>query len=125
MLMKAVIYPFGPKEPIVQLVKDFPELEWAIVSSTDELAREIPDAAILVTSNRVCNASYGEVLRRHARALRWFYFGSSGIERGIAMGIPEGITVTNSTGVKATMVAEHAVTLLLALVRQLPNVQAR
>jgi phosphoglycerate dehydrogenase-like enzyme len=123
--MKAVIYPFGPKEPIVQLVKDFPELEWAIVSSTEELAREIPDAAILVTSNRVCNAAYGEVLRRHARALRWFYFGSSGIERGIAMGIPEGITVTNSTGVKATMVAEHAVTLLLALVRQLPNVQAR
>ena len=114
--MKAVIYPFGPKEPIVQLVKDFPELEWAIVSSTDELAREIPEAAILVTSNRVCNAAYGEVLRRHARALRWFYFGSSGIERGIAMGIPEGITVTNSTGVKATMVSEHAVSLLLGTV---------
>jgi phosphoglycerate dehydrogenase-like enzyme len=52
------------------------------------------------------------------------YFSSSGIERGVAMGIPEGVRVTNSTGVKATMVSEHAVTLLLALVRQLPECQA-
>ena len=123
--MKAVIYPFGPKEPIVQLANDFPELEWAVVSSVEELARRIDDAAILVTSNRVCTPAYGEVLRRCARSLRWLSFGSSGIERGIAMGIPEGVTVTNSTGVKATMVAEHAMTLLLALVRRLPEIGAR
>jgi phosphoglycerate dehydrogenase-like enzyme len=123
--MKAAIYPFGPKEPIIQLARDFPELDWAIVSSMDELAREIPDAAILVTSNRVCTPTYGEVLRRHARSLRWLSFGSAGIERGVAMGIPEGVIVTNSTGVKATMVAEHAMMLLLALFRQLPDIAAR
>jgi phosphoglycerate dehydrogenase-like enzyme len=120
--MKAVIYPFGPNEPIVQLAIDFPEIEWAIVSSTEELAREIADAQVLVTSNRVCTPAYGEVLRRCARSLRWLSFSSAGIERGIAMGIPEGVTVTNSTGVKATMVAEHALALLLALLRQLPEV---
>src|SRR5262249_56048027 len=49
---------------------------------------------------------------------------SSGIERGVAMGIPDGVRVTNSTGVKATMVAEHALMLLLALVRQLPECEA-
>jgi phosphoglycerate dehydrogenase-like enzyme len=119
--MKAIIYPFGPNEAIVQLATDFPEVEWAIVSSTEELAREIADAQILVTSNRVCTPAYGEVLRRCARSLRWLSFSSSGIERGIAMGIPEGVTVTNSTGVKATMVAEHALALLLALFRQLPE----
>ncbi len=119
--MKAVIYPFRKADAIVRLIEDFPQLQWAVVSSAEELAREIGEAAILVTSNRVCTPAYGEALARHARALRWMFFSSSGIERGVAAGIPEGVRVSNSTGVKATMVSEHAVTLLLALLRQLPE----
>src|SRR5712672_3283835 len=122
--MKAVMYPFRRDDAIIRLAEDFPDLQWAVVSSTEELAREIGDAAILVTSNRICTPAYGEALRRNARSLRWMFFSSSGIERGVAMGIPEGVVVTNSTGVKATMVAEHAVTLLLAVLRQLPECQA-
>jgi phosphoglycerate dehydrogenase-like enzyme len=123
--MKAVVYPFRRDDAIVGLARDFPELQWAVVSSTEELAREIGDAEILVTSNRACTPAYGEVLRRTARSLRWMCFSSSGIERGVAMGIPDGVRVSNSTGVKATMVAEHALTLLLALLRQLPECQAQ
>jgi phosphoglycerate dehydrogenase-like enzyme len=122
--MKAVIYPFGRSEAIIGLAKDFPELTWAVVASPEELAREIADAEILVTSNRVCTPAYGEALRANARRLRWMFFSSSGIELGVAMGIPEGVRVTNSTGVKATMVSEHAMMLLLALFRQLPECQA-
>jgi phosphoglycerate dehydrogenase-like enzyme len=122
--MKAVIYPFGRKEPIVQFTEDFPQLRWAVVSSIGEVAREIGDASILITSNRVCTPAYGEAVRRNGSALRWVHFNSAGIERGIAMGLPDGVTVTNSTGVKATMVSEHAVTLLLALVRRLPAIGA-
>jgi phosphoglycerate dehydrogenase-like enzyme len=121
--MKAVIYPFRENDSIVRLAQDFPALHWAVVSSAEELAREIADAEILVTSNRVCTPAYGEALRRHARSLRWMFFSSSGIERGLASGIPEGVRVSNSTGVKATMVSEHAVMLLLALLRQLPECQ--
>jgi len=122
--MKAVMYPFRRDDAIIGLAKDFPDLDWAIVASTEELEREIADAEILVTSNRVCTLAYGEALRRNARKLRWMFFSSSGIERGVAMGIPEGVRVTNSTGVKATMVSEHAMMLLLALLRQLPECQA-
>jgi D-2-hydroxyacid dehydrogenase (NADP+) len=123
--MKAVIYPFGANEPIVQLTQDFPQLQWAIVTSVADAEREIGDAAILITSNRVCTPAYGEVLRRVGRALRWIHFGSAGIELGVAMGLPEGVMVTNSSGVKSTMVSEHAVTLLLALVRRLPETRAQ
>ena len=100
--MKAVLFPFRTDDAIVKLADDFPQLLWAVVSSTEELAREIGGAEILVTSNRACTPAYGEALRRHAHALRWIYFSSSGIERGVAMGIPDGVRVTNSTGVKAT-----------------------
>jgi len=122
--MKAVIYPFGRSDAVIGRAKDCPELHWAVVTSPEELAREIADAEILVTSNRVCTPAYGEALRDNARRLRWMLFSSSGIERGVAMGIPEGVRVTNSTGVKATMVSEHAMMLLLALLRQLPECQA-
>src|SRR5262249_14616411 len=121
--MKVVMFPFRKDDAIMQLARDFPEIDWAIVSSNEELARQVGDAEVIVTSNRICTPGYGEVLRRHAHKLRWMYFSSSGIERGVAMGIPEGVTVTNSIGVKTTMVSEHAVTLLLALLRQLPECQ--
>ena len=122
--MKAVIYPFRREEAIMGLARDFPQLAWAVVTSPEELAREIAEAEILVTSNRVCTPAYGEALRRNARKLRWMFFASSGIERGVAAGIPEGVRVSNSTGVKAAMVSEHAMLLLLALLRQLPECQA-
>jgi len=123
--MKAVLYPFAPEEPIVQLVRDFPQLQWAIAASPDDIAREIGAAAILVTSNRVCSAAYGEALRRCAGdTLKWIHFTSAGIDGGLRMGLPDWATVTNATGVKAAMVSEHALALLLALVRRLPELAA-
>jgi phosphoglycerate dehydrogenase-like enzyme len=123
--MKAVLYPFGPDEPIVRLAHDFPQLRWAIVGSPQEIAREIGDAAVLVTSNRVCSAAYGEALRRCAgRTLQWIHFTSAGIDGGLRMGLPDWVTVTNATGVKAAMVSEHALALLLALVRRLTQLRA-
>ena len=44
--MKAVMYPFRRDDAIIRLAEDFPDLQWAVVSSTEELAREIGDAAI-------------------------------------------------------------------------------
>jgi phosphoglycerate dehydrogenase-like enzyme len=120
--MKAVLYPFRSDEPIVALVRDFPQLQWAVAAAPGDIAREIGDAAILVTSNRVCSAAYGEALRRHAGdTLRWIHFTSAGIDGGLRMGLPGWATVTNATGVKAAMVSEHALALLLALVRRLPD----
>jgi phosphoglycerate dehydrogenase-like enzyme len=72
-----------------------------------------------VTSNRTCKSETGEALRRHGNALRWMHFTSAGIDNGIAMGIPDGVIVTNSAGVRAGNVSEHALTLLLALMRKL------
>jgi phosphoglycerate dehydrogenase-like enzyme len=123
--MKAVLYPFGPREPIVQLVADFPQLHWAVAASPGDIAREIRDAAILVTSNRACSPAYGEALRRCSSAtLAWIHFTSAGIDGGLRMGLPDWATVTNATGVKAAMVSEHALALLLALVRRLPDLGA-
>jgi hypothetical protein len=39
--MKAVLYPFDPAEPIAGLMRDFPQLEWALAASPADIAREI------------------------------------------------------------------------------------
>src|SRR5438128_1552362 len=117
--MKAVIYPFSPRDPILQLTRDFPDIAWSVVASVEDFARHIGDADILVISNRACTPACGPALAR-AQKLRWIHFTSAGIERGLAVGLPEGVPVTNSTGIKAAMVSEHAMVLLLALARRLP-----
>jgi phosphoglycerate dehydrogenase-like enzyme len=57
-----------------------------------------------------------------APRLKWIHFLTAGFDRGVAMGLPDGVRVSFSAGVKAPMVAEHAVALLLALVRALPQI---
>lgn len=122
--MKAVIYPWGRNEPISQLAADFPALEWAVVGSDEEFARAIAGASILITSNRVVSLAWGAALRSVPHQIEWIHFSSAGIERGLEIGFPDGVKVTNSTGIKATMVSEHAMLLLLALARKLPETSA-
>ena len=122
--MKAILFPFGPTEPSVGLTRDFPELDWTVVASAEDVARAVPGAEIYVTSNRTCHPATGEALRRHGQALRWMHFTSAGIDKGIAMGIPDGLIVTNSAGLRAGNVSEHALMLLLALTRRLPSLMA-
>jgi phosphoglycerate dehydrogenase-like enzyme len=52
------------------------------------------------------------------------HFVSAGIDSGLAMGIPAGLIVTNAAGVRAGNVSEHALMLLLALMRGLPGMMA-
>jgi phosphoglycerate dehydrogenase-like enzyme len=118
--MKAILFPFSPTEPSVQLTRDFTQLDWTVVGSPEEVARAAPGATIYVTSNRTCKPATGEALRRQGHALRWMHFTSAGIDGGIAMGIPAGVLVTNSTGVRSGNVSEHALMLLLSLARGLP-----
>ena len=123
--MKAILFPFSPTEPSVQLTKDFSELDWTIVATPEDVARAAPGTSIYVTSNRMCKPATGEALRRLGDVLRWMHFTSAGIDGGLAMGIPDGVIVTNSTGVRSGNVSEHALLLLLALARGLHVWQAR
>jgi phosphoglycerate dehydrogenase-like enzyme len=125
MPMKAVLYTFQRNDPVHRFRDDLPQLQWAIASSPQDVAREIGDADILVLTNRVCSPELGEALHRAAPAsLGWIHFLTAGVERGLAMGLPPGAAVSNASGLKARTVAEHALTLLLAVMRRFPDLQA-
>jgi phosphoglycerate dehydrogenase-like enzyme len=119
--MKAVLMTYRRDDTHLQLGKDFPELDLKIVWSVGDMADEISDASILLLNNRICEPELGEVIRKKGRGVRWVQFISSGIELGWEMGLPEGVPVTNAAGVKGTVIGEHAMTMLLALARRVPD----
>jgi phosphoglycerate dehydrogenase-like enzyme len=51
--------------------------------------------------------------------LRWIQFSTSGIDNALKHGLPAGVVVTNMSGLRAFAVAEHALMLMLGLVRRL------
>lgn len=124
--MKAVMMTYRRDDAHLQLGDDFPALAMQTVWSPAEMAAALPGADIVLLNNRICTPELGAVLRDGGRDLRWIQFISSGIERGKEMGLPPGVPVTTASGVKGPVIAEHAVTMLLALARRVPDfVKAR
>lgn len=123
--MKAVIYTNRREDRILEFVHDFPEIEWSIVWSPEELEVAVGDASFVIFSNRICTPEVGAALRRGASArLKWVHSHSAGIERISTMGVPEGVPITYSAGAKAPVCAEHAMMLLLALSRRIWELNA-
>ena len=120
--MKGVLYTNRRADRILNLTTDFPAVDWAVVWSPEEFEREIKTASFTVLSNRICIPELGAALRRGRTAtLKWIHFCSAGIERGVNMGLPDDVPVTTSARAKAPVCAEHAMTLLLASSRRLPE----
>ncbi len=122
--MKAVVFHFRGDAWLRCWEEDFPELGCRLVITLADLEREIADADILLLTNRSASPELSEILRTKANALKWIHFLTAGFDRGLTMGLPHGVRVSYSAGVKAPMVAEHALALLLALARGLPRIIA-
>jgi phosphoglycerate dehydrogenase-like enzyme len=119
--MKAVLRTFYREDPNNQLVEDVTDLEWTVAETPEQMATGLEGAQVLAVTNRACLPEYGPPLLKHGGSLGWIHFLTAGVDKAIEMGLPEWPIVSNSTGVKAGVVAEHAVTLLLAMARRLKD----
>jgi phosphoglycerate dehydrogenase-like enzyme len=93
------------------------EVIWA--RSKAELRDQVLDADAALVSNALYDSEVAEAFRAASR-LRWVQTTSIGFENVLADPPRSDIIVTNAAGLKAPTVAEHAVTLLLALSRNIP-----
>ena len=87
------------------------------------LEAELRDADVLVINNAFYTADLADIAHNKAPKLRWIQFYSTGYNNAETFGLPSGVTLTNAGSVYAPPVAEHAMTLLLALVRQIPHME--
>jgi phosphoglycerate dehydrogenase-like enzyme len=98
-------------------LRRFPDLEFSFVVTPEELAAALPGAEILIASNRPYTAEVAKMIREKGTSLKWIQFATSGIDNGLNNGLPSGVVVTNVAGMRAFAVAEHAMFLMLGLVR--------
>ena len=91
------------------------------VSDGDAMKRELADADALWAWPAFYDAELVALLARHRPRLRWVQLPTMGYDPVELHGVPAGVTVTTAGDAYAPTVAEHALTLLLALVRKLPE----
>ncbi len=96
-------------------------VEAVAVGDAGAMRRELADADALWAWPAFYDAELVELLARHRPRLRWVQLPTMGYDPVELHGVPHGVTVTTAGDAYGPTVAEHAVTLLLALVRHLPE----
>ena len=116
--MNMLFYTSKETEIMARIAKAFPEIKITTADTDDELRARMPEADILVTSNRVYVPGPAKIIREHGQRLKWIQFTTSGVDKAVASGLPDSVPVTNAAGFHANRVAEHAMSLLLAVARR-------
>lgn len=121
----AYFNPNAEAQEFQDALNPFPDVVFEAAREIADLPRALAGAEILVTTNRVYTPEPAALIREHGTSLRWVAFTTSGFDKAVASGLPKGVTVTNMSGLKAWQVAEHALFLMLALVRNIRKTDAR
>ena len=108
---------------LLRMTREFTEIDWLTASDPAELQQRLQHADILILNNRICTAKLGQAFRAAPRdRLKWIHFNTAGVEMGLSMGLPRGVPVTSSAGTNGPVLAEHAMTLLLASMRRFNDI---
>lgn len=105
---------------LAELLGSLDGVDFHRVRSEAELAQFLPTADAMVMLGHLYTAPVAALIRARAPRLRWLQLTTAGYDGITFHGVPGTIAVTNAGHSHAPMVAEHAVTLLTALIRRLP-----
>jgi len=111
------------REDVEARLKAMSDVDLFVSEDVSEVARELPGAEVFVTADirgdeakLICDA-----LKAPGNTVRWVQCLSAGYEGLIRPGFPAGIPLANQGGAVAPAVAEHAMALMLALLRRVPE----
>lgn len=105
---------------LADLLAGMAGVDFRRVRSELELAEALPEAEAMVMLGHLYTAPVAALIRDRAPRLRWLQLTTAGYDGISFHGVPATVAVTNAGHSHAPMVAEHAMTLLTALVRRLP-----
>ena len=95
-------------------------LDFTVARDDDELRRALPGADALWITPSMYRGWIPQAVDAQRGPLRWLGLTSAGYDVLMRLGAPRDVTLTYAVTVHGPAVAEHAVALLLALVRQVP-----
>jgi phosphoglycerate dehydrogenase-like enzyme len=111
------------RQQIIDGLHAVPDCELVVADNLPQLLEALPGAQALVLYDAPPPeaSQVVQVLSRPDNAVRWMHFVSAGREGFEAVGLPKGMAVTFAAGAVSPAVAEHAMALLLALKRRVPE----
>jgi phosphoglycerate dehydrogenase-like enzyme len=121
--MKLVLMLRSKDDAIMKLDGDFSDVEFLRASSADDLHDVVEDCEVLVASGSIYSAEVADILRQRGGSLRWIQSRSVGVDMFAAAGVPKGVIFTNARGINGRTESEHAIALLLALMRRVPELE--
>lgn len=92
-----------------------------IPHTENECIQRTNNAAVLITDDSKLDAAFVDAVTSNTSKLRWIQLANAGYDNACRAAIPEHITVTNVGSILAPVVAEHAIALMLALTRRIPE----
>jgi phosphoglycerate dehydrogenase-like enzyme len=96
-------------------------LDLTVARDEQELLRELPGADALWITPTYYQPAVPQAVKANRGRLKWIGLTSAGYDVLLRAGVAPGVTTTYAVRVHAPAVAEHAVALVLALLRQLPR----
>lgn len=122
--MRVAVHPsfpgFDPAPHCADLGFDFVTTE-----DFGKLAELAHGADALIVNGPLYSAALAASIARPESRLRFIQFLSAGYEQAQAIGVPSGVLLSNGSFIWAPLVAEHAVALLLGLLRRFPQLERR
>jgi phosphoglycerate dehydrogenase-like enzyme len=98
-------------------LREFPQVEAVKADSLESLAEALEGAEVFVAYNSAFTPEFAKLVRDKGRALKWIQFTTVGIDVALRAGLPDGVWVTNSGGVSQSVLAGHAIALMLGVMR--------
>ena len=118
--MKPLILLWSPMDDyLAEMLSARADIRFGRVTSVEDLEAMLPGADAIVMLAHSYTATIAALMKARGTRLRWIQLTTAGFDGFTFHGAPQGAIVTNAGHSHAPMVAEHAVTLLCALIRRL------
>jgi phosphoglycerate dehydrogenase-like enzyme len=110
------------RQQVLDALRAVPEADLVVVEALPDLLGALKGAEALILYDAPSDQARQVVdaLSAPENTVRWMHFLTAGREGFDAVGLPAGVAASYPHGAVAPTVAEHAMTLLLALVRRVP-----
>ena len=120
---RILVWTGGSDFGLADAVSAIAGVEVVRAADRDAALARMAEVDAFVTSVVPWNADFAAALEASS-TLQWVQVLNAGFDNMQRLGVPRRIVVTNLGAVNSTVVAEHALLLLLALIRRLPTLVA-
>ena len=121
--MKTIMGFYQQDKQFNDLEKEFPQVDFVYPCTLEQLAKELPDAEIIVMLGTKYSAEVAKLVLDLGKNIKWVQSTTAGVDAFLKFGYPSHAVLTKGTGIWDVSVAEHALAFILALTRHIADLE--